>query len=274
MRNFTLLKSIERELDSFKPDSHWDDESIIDYYKKKTREICSRLEEDEKIRKKQLLLFNNNKKFLTKNIKYIKTQQLKRSGSSFHSPLSSNNLRISRLSSPIKRINSPKVEKIEKIEEPESVLNMLFPYVNEIDFKIEPFKSGADLRNENRIKRENIPVIKINQERRIKSNYIKKFKKYDKMSKIYPDSTSIRRSSSYVTLEQIKRRELLKNKKFWISPSDFQRYFRRNMENNINKDINKKNNYICDKYVDPRKTNFYRIVDKNKWISKKDFSFK
>ena len=271
MRNFTLLKSIERELDSFKPDSHWDDESIIDYYKKKTREICSRLEEDEKIRKKQLL-FNNNKKFLSKNIKFIKTQQLKRLGSSFRSSLSPNNSRISRLSSPIKRIGPHKVEKIENIEEPESVLNMLFPYVNENDFKIEPFKSGADLRNENRLKKENIPVIKINQERRIKSNYLKKFKKYDKMPNLYPDS--IRRSSSYITPEQIERREVLKNKKLWITPSDFKRYFRRNMENNINKDINKNNNYIRDKYIDPNKTNFYRIVDKNKFIYKKDFLFK
>ena len=72
---------------------------------------------------------------------------------------------------------------------------MLFPYANENDFKIEPFKSGADLRNENRRKREHIPVIKINQEKRIKSNFLKKFKKYDKELNTYAVNPSIRRSS-------------------------------------------------------------------------------
>ena len=76
---------------------------------------------------------------------------------------------------------------------------MLFPYVNENDFKIEPFKSGADLRNENRRKREQIPVIKMNQERRIKSNFLKKFKKYDKDLNTYADNPSIRCSSAYTT---------------------------------------------------------------------------
>ena len=62
MRNSNLLK-IEKELENFRPDSHWDDDAIIEYYKKKTREICSRLEEEEKIKKKEFLL-NNNKNFI------------------------------------------------------------------------------------------------------------------------------------------------------------------------------------------------------------------
>ena len=125
----------------------------------------------------------------------VKNQKANRIGSSFRKRDSNNSSKISGCSSPVKRIISAKPQKIKKIEESESVLNMLFPYVNENDFKIEPFKSGADLRNENRRKREHIPVIKINQEKRIKSNFLKKFKKYDKELNTYAVNPSIRRSS-------------------------------------------------------------------------------
>ena len=157
------------------------------------------------------------------------------------------------------------------MEEPESVLNMLFPYVNENDFKIEPFKSGADLRNENRRKRENIPVIKINQERRIKSNFLKKYKKYDKDLNTYADNPSIRCSSAYATQEQIKRRELFKSKKFWVSEADFKRYFGKKVENDRIKERKKNENYQRDKYFEPTNVNIYRIVDKSKWVCKKNF---
>ena len=56
MRNSNVSESIERELDNFRPDSHWDDDAIIEYYKKKTREICFRLEEEEKIKKKRIII--------------------------------------------------------------------------------------------------------------------------------------------------------------------------------------------------------------------------
>ena len=269
MRNSSLLK-IEKELENFRPDSHWDDDAIIDYYKKKTREICAQLEEEEKVKKKELL-FNNNKNFLINNAKKIKKQKLIRPGSSFRASLSNNNSKISKLSSKIKRIESAKPHKIENIEEPESVLNMLFPYVNENDFKIEPFKSGADIRNENRKKKENIPVIKINQERRIKSNFLKKYKKYDKDLNTYAESPSIRRSSAYVTQEQIRRREFLKSKKNWVSSADFKRYFGKSTNTSKSKDEGKKENYISDKYIEPTQVLLYRVVDKSKWISKKNF---
>ena len=265
MRNSNLLK-IEKELENFRPDSHWDDDAILEYYKKKTREICAQLEEEEKIKKKELL-FNNNKNLLINN---TKKHKLTRPGSSFRAPLSNNNSKISK-SSTIKRIESAKPHKIEKIEEPESVLNMLFPYVNENDFKIEPFKSGADIRNENRKKRENVPVIKLNQERRIKSNFLKKFKKYDKDLNTYADSPSIRRSSAYATQEQIRRREFLKSKKNWVSSADFKRYFGKSIDTNKSKDKGKKENYISDKYTEPTQVLLYRVVDKSKWISKKNF---
>ena len=253
MRNSNVSNSIERELDNFRPDSHWDDDAIIEYYKKKTREICSRLEEEEKIKKKDFLL-NNNK-----------------IGSSFRSNPSNNNSKISHFSSSVKRIESAKPQKIKIIEEPESVLNMLFPYVNEKDFKIEPFKSGADLRNENRRKRENIPVVKINQERRIKSNFLKKYKKYDKDLNTYADNPSIRRSSAYSTQEQIKRKEFLKSKKLWISSADFKRYFGKKAESDRIKENKKNENYLSDIYIEPTHVNVYRIVNKKKWISNKNF---
>ena len=268
MRNSNVSDSIDRELDNFRPDSHWDDDEIIEYYKKKTREICSRLEEEEKIKRNNFLL-NNNKNLLLKNL--VKSQRLKRVGSSFRTKVSNNNSKRSANASPIKRIVSAKPKKIIKEEEPESVLNMLFPYVNENDFKIEPFKSGADLRNENRRKREQIPVIKMNQERRIKSNFLKKYKKYDKDLNTYADNPSIRRSSAYLTQEQIKRREFIKSKKFWISSVDFKRYFGKKSENDRIKEKNKNEQYISDKYIEPSQSNILRIIDKNKWISKKNF---
>ena len=148
---------------------------------------------------------------------------------------------------------------------------MLFPYVNENDFKIEPFKSGADLRNENRRKRDNIPVIKINQERRIKSNFLKKYKQYDKDLNTYANNPSIRCSSAYLTQEQIKRRESFKSKKFWVSEEDFKRFFGKKQENDRIKENKKNESYKIDKYFEPRKANIYRIVDKSKWICEKNF---
>lgn len=270
MLNSNLSESIERELDNFRPDSHWDDDAIIEYYKKKTREICFRLEEEEKIKKKELLL-NNNKNFLLKNANFVKSKKVNRIGSSFRKKDSNNNSRIRGPSSSKKRIVSAKPQKIKKLEEPESVLNMLFPYVNENDFKIEPFKSGADLRNENRRKREIIPAIRINQEKRIKSNFLKKYRKYDKELSTYADNPSIRCSSAYATQEQIKRREFLKSKKMWISSADFKRYFGKKAENDRIKEKRKNENFFRDKYIEPKHVNIYRIVDKNKWISKKNF---
>ena len=144
-------------------------------------------------------------------------------------------------------------------------------YVNENDFKIEPFKSGADLRNENRRKRENIPVVRINQERRLKSNFLKKYKKYDKDLNTYADNPSIRCSSAYLTQDQIKRREFINSKKLWISSVDFRRYFGKKSENERIKENNKDEKYISDKYIEPAQANIYRIIDKTKWISKKNF---
>ena len=268
MTNSNLSELIEKELDSFKPDSHWDDDAIIDYYKKKTREICFRLEDEEKIKKKKFIL-NNNKDFLRRS-KVCKSQKINRIDPIFRIKIQKNNSKLKKVDSSNKRTESEK-SAINKNEGHESVLNMLFPYVNENDFKIEPFKTGADLINENRKKRGNIPVIKINQEKRIKSNFRKKYQKYDKDLNTYADNPSIRCSSAYVTQEQIKRREFINSKKFWVTSVDFKRYFGKKTENDRIKEKKKLEQYISDKYIEPTQLNIYRMTDKSKWMSRKNF---
>ena len=267
MYNSNISDSIDRDLDNFRPDSHWDDDAIIAFYKKKTREICAKLEEEEKNKKKNLLLLNNNRNLI---IKKGNPQNMKYKGASFRSQNSSNNSKIRKTS--LKRIQSANPQKIRKVEETESVLNMLFPYVNENDFKIEPFKSGADLRKEHRKKMEN-NIIKLNQERRIKSNFLEKFQKYDKELNTFRDNPSIRCSSAYATEEQIRRREFIKSKKLWLSSADFKRVFGKRSENErikIQQQLNE--NHERDKYHEPSNIIFFRSVDKSKWVCKDNFN--
>lgn len=268
MKSSFHSKSIVRELENIKIDAHWDDEAIIDFYKKKTREICARLEAEEKIKKKELLLSSSSNNFVNKNIKIF---QMKRPNSALKI---SNNFRKKENNHP-KSLNNTRLESAKyplpkKVEEPESVLNMLFPYVNENDFRIEPFKSGADIRNEYLQKREITPVVKVNLERRIKSNFLKKFKKYDKYLNVYAKNPSIRCSSMYATEEERRRQEFLKSKKLWVTTNDFKRYFGKN-ENQKTKEINKNEEYVPNKYVEPYTANVYRIINKKKWMSNKNF---
>ena len=110
-----------------------------------------------------------------------------------------NNLRRKSSNKPIiinNRKESAKFEVIKKVEEPESVLNMLFPYVNENDFRIEPFKSGTDIREEYLQKRQNSKVVKVNLERRIKSNFIRKYKKLRVLGAFLKFSHSVLSDSS------------------------------------------------------------------------------
>ena len=57
----------------------------------------------------------------------------------------------------------------------------------------------------------------------------------------------------------------------WISSADFKRYFGKKVENDRIKEKRKSENFLRDKYIEPTHVNIYRIVDKNKWISKKNF---
>ena len=145
MRSSRTSNSIAQELDNIKIDPHWDDETIIDFYKKKTREICARLEAEEKLKKKELLLNNNNNYFIAKNIRMFKLKRpnsaIKSTNSNFRTQLGNKPELINK-----NRITSAQISYNKRIEEPESVLNMLFPYVNENEFRIEPYKSGVSSR--------------------------------------------------------------------------------------------------------------------------------
>ena len=174
---------------------------------------------------------------------------------------------ISQLSHKNKPEKYPIINK-QKINEPESVLNMLFRYVNEEDFKIEPFKTGSDIRAEN-LKKNNIQIVRLNQERTIRSNFNRKFKKYDKELNTYADNPSIRCSSAYDTEDQIRRREFIESKKYWLSKEDFKRVFGKNTENDRIKKLNERQHMIIDKYSEPYKRFEFRKADKTKWVCKK-----
>ena len=269
MRSSRTSNSIAQELENIKIDVHWDEETVIEFYKKKTREICARLEKEEKLKKKELLLNNNNNYFIAKNIRMFKLKRpnsaIKSTNSNFRTQLGNKPELINK-----NRITSAQISYNKRIEEPESVLNMLFPYVNENEFRIEPYKSGADIRKEYMERRHNTPVVKVNLEKRIKSNFLKKYKKYDKFLDTYAKNPSIRCSSLYITDEERRRQEYIKSKKLWVTTDDFRRFFGKK-ENEKNKEINKNEKYIPNKYVEPYLANVYRITDKNKWMSKKNF---
>ena len=78
--------------------------------------------------------------------------------------------------------------------------------------------------------------------------------------------------SAYITDEERRRKEFIKSKKLWVTTDDFKRYFGKN-ENEKNREIHKIKNekYIPNYYVEPYLANVYRFIDKNKWMSKKNF---
>ena len=147
---------------------------------------------------------------------------------------------------------------------------MLFPYVKEDHFKIEEFKTGSDLLRETESK-PNIKIIKLNQEKRIKSNFNKNFKKYDKELNTYADTPSIRCSSAYTTEDQVYRRELIKSKQKWVVQEDFKRMFGRKTENDRIKENTILSHMDEDIYIEPYKIDRFRKMDKSKWICKKNF---
>ena len=200
------------------PSYKWEDEKLISYYKKRAREICAQLEKEELTKKKGLLNFNPNQFKPKFNFKF----------------------RNSNLNLPSLNKNTQKIfNTFSPKKDAESVLSMLFPYVKEEHFRIEPFKTGADIIKE-RKNNPNLKLVKLNQEKRIKSNFNKNFKKFDKELNTYADTPSIRCSSAYVTEDQAYHRELIEAKKKWVSPDDFRRVFGRNTENERIKEEMKK----------------------------------
>ena len=231
------------------PSYKWEDEKLISYYKKRAREICAQLEIEERTKKKGLLNFNPSQFKPKFNFKFRNLS----------------NANSKHLNQKLK----PKLFNPQKIET-ESVFSMLFPYVKEEHFLIEPFKTGADIIREKQNK-PNLNIIKLNQEKRIKSNFNKTFRKYDKELNTYADTPSIRCSSAYITEDQVYHRQLIESKKKWVANEDFKRVFGRNTENERLKEERKYNTIDEDIYIEPYCLDKFRKTDKSKWVSKKNF---
>ena len=242
----SYLPVSQKDLDDQKPSYKWDDEKLINYYKRKTREICYQLQKEEEYNKKGLLNYvpKHFKPKLDFKFPRIKANSLK------------------------KKITPQKI--LTTKQETESVLNMLFPYVKEDHFKIEAFKTGSDLLRET-MNKPNITIVKLNQEKRIKSNFNKHFKKYDKELNTYADTPSIRCSSAYTTEDQVYRRELIKNKQKWVVTEDFRRVFGKKTENDRIKEDSINTHVEEDIYIEPYRIDRFRKMDKTKWICKKNF---
>ena len=242
----SFLPVSQNDLDDQKPSYKWDDEKLINYYKRKAREICYQLQKEEEYNKRGLL-------------NYVPKQ--------FKPKLEFKFPRIK--SNSVKQENPQKIITTNK-RETESVLNMLFPYVKEDHFKIEAFKTGSDLIKETMYK-PNITIVKINQEKRIRSNFNKNFKKYDKELNTYADTPSIRCSSAYMTEDQAYRRELIKSKKKWVTTEDFRRVFGKKTENDRIKEDTINTHMEEDIYIEPYRIDRFRRMDKTKWVCKKNF---
>ena len=237
---------LQNDVDDQTPSYKWDDEKLINYYKRKAREICYQLQKEEEYNKKGLLNYvpKHFKPKLDFKFPRIKANSLK------------------------KKITPQKI--LTTKQETESVLNMLFPYVKEDHFKIEAFKTGSDLLRET-MNKPNITIVKLNQEKRIKSNFNKHFKKYDKELNTYADTPSIRCSSAYTTEDQVYRRELIKNKQKWVVTEDFRRVFGKKTENDRIKEDSINTHVEEDIYIEPYRIDRFRKMDKTKWICKKNF---
>ena len=244
---------VKQELLSETPSYKWEDEKLISYYKKRAREICAQLEKEEFTKKKGLLNFTQGRFKPNFDFKFRNNHN--------------NNLSNSKTS--IQK-NKFKKDIFTQKRETESVLSMLFPYVKEEHFHLEPFKTGADIIRE-RKNNPNLNTIKLNQEKRIKSNFNKTFKKYDKELNTYADTPSIRCSSAYITEDQAYHRELNESKKKWVCSEDFRRVFGRNTENERLKEEIKNSRVEEDIYIEPYCLDKFRKTDKSKWICKKNF---
>ena len=148
----------------------------------------------------------------------------------------------------------------------ENVITMLFPYINPEDFDI---KKNDDLKIEKKVE-----IIKLNQEKRIKSNFNKKFKKYDKELNTFRDKPSIRCSSAYITEQEQKRKDDIESKKFWMCPEDFKRVFGKRTLNKKDKEEQNRSNQLypkSDVYTSSVLGYQFRELDKSKWVCKKNF---
>lgn len=254
-----ITKSVIRDdYDYLKPDASLDDDQLITFYKKQSREICKKLQE----------VKTNEDTTIHKITKRGLSAQ--RTTASAHSSKTSTSSSVRSNTQNSRPITAkPSFTKTHrKSQEPESVLTMLFPYIKEEDFQIKEYNPGKSE------KKNHLEVIRVNMETKIKSNYKSKFKKYEKELNTFGDKPSIRCSSAYMTNEEARRKEFLESKKYWMCQEDFKKVFgkqtlamrdREEIMNNSKIYEETKNDYK------PVLNYAYRTTDKSKWISKKNF---
>ena len=265
----TAEQILKDDYDYLKPDPSWDDQKLIDFYKKKSREICKILEES------QTTDTSANK--LTRKSNTIRPHSKSISSSKSSSNYSSSRMSSSKSKTVFNQSNNNSKDphsktlnlkdEQKKKNENESVLTMLFPYIKQEEFQMKSFNPESN--NDEK----NLEVIKLNQERRIKSNFNKKFKKYDKELNTFRDKPSIRCSSAYVTEDEARRREFIESKKLWMCPEDFKRVFgKRTINSNMKKESSKEDGeYIPNVFKEPNYEHQFREFDKTRWVSKRDF---
>ncbi len=265
----TAEQILNDDYDYLKPDPSWDDQKLIDFYKKKSREICKILEES------QTTDTSANK--LTRKSNTIRPHSKSISSSKSSSNYSSSRMSSSKSKTVFNQSNNNSKDphsktlnlkdEQKKKNENESVLTMLFPYIKQEEFQMKSFNPESN--NDEK----NLEVIKLNQERRIKSNFNKKFKKYDKELNTFRDKPSIRCSSAYVTEDEARRREFIESKKLWMCPEDFKRVFgKRTINSNMKKESSKEDGeYIPNVFKEPNYEHQFREFDKTRWVSKRDF---
>ena len=276
------------DYDYLKIDPSWDDEKLIEFYKKKGREICKLLQDSQTIdtsankltRKSSKINKPPNKSnFSSKNTSSYASSRINSSKSKTANNFSSTSKVQSKVSQWGDNNNSKSNTNLnnnmnnikagfqqKKKNENESVLTMLFPYIKEEDFQMKTF-------NPEKSEEKNLEVIRLNQERRIKSNFNDKFKKYDKELNTFRDKPSIRCSSAYVTEDEKRRREFIESKKLWMCPEDFRRVFgKRTLNSNMKKETSKEDGeYIPNIFKEPDYEHQFREFDKTRWVSKRDF---
>ena len=281
---------LKHDYDNIRHDPYWDDDKIIEFYKQKKREICKVLSNNDTFD------YNAQTK-LTKKTNYNKTKNslsstrhTTRPKSAYSNKMNNNNTNLSSVVSLKKNIknkilnNSVAINdsnnKIiknnysvnnslfhnENNNKTENVITMLFPYINPDDFDI---KKNDDLKIEKKVE-----IIKLNQEKRIKSNFNRKFKKYDKELNTFRDKPSIRCSSAYITEQEQKRKDDIESKKYWMCPEDFKRVFGKRTLNKKDKEEQNRTNQLypkSDVYTSSVLGYQFRELDKSKWVCKKNF---
>lgn len=260
---------LKDDYDNLRPDPNYDDEQLINFYKKQGREICEKLEsftiDNEanmrKSSKKSQFYFSAQKQ---RNTSLYKSNILYNTNTTRFRPQSGLNS-LNSFSYQSNQIQSQSFKG--NNDGNENVLTMLFPYINEDDFKIREHEPGKSNKKQ-------LEVVRVNLERKIKSNFKEKFKKYDKELNSFGDKPSIRCSSAYMTQDEIKRKEFIESKKKWMCNEDFKKVFgkqtlaQRDKEEKQREEEEYKNE-TCE--YKPATNYVFRTMDKTKWISNQNF---